>query len=182
MWFDDTGLPWVMTSPNVPHFQTAMLYPALGPIGDTNLSVGVGTTKPFEFAGAAYVQPWRLRAALEARHPGGVAFREAYWRGAPCTPASGMEFAGVEIRVIDRPAYRPVHLMMHILDAVQRLYPGQPEWGAARGGLYTFDLEMGTDRIRRDLVAGVAPRQIEANWQSELAEFLKVRSRYLMYP
>ena len=181
MWFDDTGLPWVITSPNIPHFQTAMLYPALGPIGDTNLSVGVGTTKPFEFVGGSYVQPWRLRAALEERHPGGVAFREAYWRGMPCPPASGGEFGGVEIRVTDRTAYRPVHLMIHILDAVHRLYPDQLEWDATPRGLHTFDLEMGTDKVRRDLTAGRAPQQIEADWQAGLADFLKVRAQHLLY-
>ena len=181
MWFDDTGLPWVITSPNIPHFQTAILYPALGPIGDTNLSVGVGTTKPFEFVGATYAQPWRLRAALEAHHPGGVAFREAYWRGAPCPSASGFEYGGVEIRVIDRTAYRPVHLMMQILDAVQRLYPDELEWGPAHGGQYTFDLEMGTDQVRRDLTAGRAPQRIETDWQPKLTNFLRTRTQYLLY-
>ena len=181
MWFDDTGLPWVITSPNIPHFQTAILYPALGPVGDTNLSVGVGTTKPFEFVGATYAQPWRLRAALETHHPGGVAFREAYWRGSPCPPAGGSEYGGVEIRVIDRTAYRPVHLMMQILDAVQRLYPDELEWGAAPRGQYMFDLEMGTDQVRRDLTAGRAPQLIETDWQPKLTDFLRVRTQYLLY-
>jgi uncharacterized protein YbbC (DUF1343 family) len=181
MWFDDTGLPWVITSPNIPRFETALLYPALGPIGGTNLSVGVGTTKPFEFAGAPFVQPWRLRAALEARHPGGVAFRDAYWRGAQCTPAIGLESGGVEIRVIDRPGYRPLDLMIHVLSAVQQLYPGQLEWDTSAGGLYTFDLEMGTDRVRRSLTAGRAPRQIETDWQPDLAAFRKIRAQYLLY-
>jgi uncharacterized protein YbbC (DUF1343 family) len=181
MWFDDTGLPWVITSPNIPRFETATLYPALGPIGDTNLSVGVGTTKPFEFAGAPFVQPWRLRGALESHPPGGVAFRDAYWRGAPCTPASGFEFGGVEIRVVDRPAYRPLRLMIQILGAVQQLYPGQLEWDASAGGLYAFDLGMGTDRVRRSLTAGSAPQQIEADWQPELADFIKLRAQYLLY-
>jgi len=91
MWFDQTGLPWVMTSPGIPHFRTVVLYPVTGPIGDTNLSVGVLTTEPFELVGGTFVQPWRLLAALEGRRPGGATFRETYWRGEPWTATGGPE-------------------------------------------------------------------------------------------
>ncbi len=181
MWFDATGLPWVMTSPGIPHFETAVLYPAMGPIGDTNLSVGVLTTKPFEFVGATFIQPWRLREALAARHLGGVAFREVYWRGEPWTSSGGPEYGGVEVRVTDRSAYRPVDLCLQILDVVHRLYPGRFRWGPRWGDRYVFDIDMGTDRVRRGIMAGKSPRQIEEEWQPALARFLQVRERYLLY-
>jgi uncharacterized protein YbbC (DUF1343 family) len=182
MWFDDTGLPWVITSPKIPHFDTAVLYPVLGPIGDTNLSVGVETTQPFEVVGAPFVHPWELRARLEARHLGGVQFRDAYWRGAPCAGREAPEYAGVEIRILDREAYRPVDLLLHILDVVHRLYAHEFQWGASFGGRYVFDLEMGTDHVRQALTEGVAPSEIRRTWTPDLASFLTLREKYLLYP
>ncbi len=182
MWFDDTGLPWVITSPKIPHFDTAVLYPVLGPIGDTNLSVGVETTQPFEVVGGTFVQPWQFRAMLEARHLGGIQFRDAHWRGAPCAGRDAPEYAGVEIRITDRRAYRPVDLLLHILDVVRRLYPDQFQWGASFGGRYTFDLEMGTDQVRQALTEGTAPDEIRRAWTPALASFLKIREKYLLYP
>ncbi len=181
MWFDATGLPWVMPSPGIPHFQTAVLYPAMGPVGDTNLSVGVLTTKPFEFVGQTFVQPWRLRAALDARRLGGVAFREVYWRGEPWTSSGGPEYGGVEIRVSDRSAYRPVDLTLQIVDVARRLYPGQFQWGPRAGEGYIFDWDMGTDQVRRGLTEGKTPAAIEQEWQPVLARFLQLRERYLLY-
>jgi uncharacterized protein YbbC (DUF1343 family) len=182
MWFDQTGLPWVMTSPGIPHFDTALLYPAMGPIGDTNLSVGVLTTKPFEFVGQTFVAPWRLRAALERRQPGGVAFREVYWAGEPWTDSGGPQYAGVEIRIVDRAAYRPMRLMLDILAAVRQLYPTQFQWGGKWSGQYIFDMDMGTDQVRKDFQAGLTPAQIEEHWQPALARFLQTRQKYLLYP
>jgi uncharacterized protein YbbC (DUF1343 family) len=181
MWFDQTGLPWVMTSPGIPHFRTAELYPVTGPIGDTNLSVGVLTTEPFELTGGTFVQPWHLQAAIEEQRPGGVAFREAYWRGEPWTATGGPEYGGVEIRITDRAAYRPVELMLEILHAVHRLYPEQFRWGDSFKGQYTFDLDMGTDQVRLELAAGRTPEQIEQQWEPGLARFLKAREKYLLY-
>lgn len=181
MWYDATGLPWVMPSPGIPHFATAVLYPATGPVGDTNLSVGGLTTKPFEFVGQTFVQPWRLRAALEARRPGGLSFREVYWRGEPWKPLGGPEYGGVEIRVSDRNAYHPADLTLQIIDTMRQLYPGQFRWGSRSGDRYVFDLDMGTDQVRRGLSAGKPPAAIEQEWQPALASFLKIRERYLLY-
>jgi uncharacterized protein YbbC (DUF1343 family) len=181
MWFDDTGLPWVITSPKVPHFQTAVVYPVLGPIGDTNLSVGVETTQPFEVVGAAYVRPWELQEMLEVRRLGGVQFREAYWRSAGCAGAGASEYAGIEIRVTDRRAYRPFDLMVHILDAVLALYPDHFEWGEVYNGRHIFDLELGTDQVRQALIEGTPPDQISRAWTSSLAAFLETREKYLLY-
>lgn len=182
MWFDETGLPWVMPSPGIPHFGTALLYPAMGPIGDTSVSVGVLTTKPFEFAGDTFVQPWRLRTALEARHLGGLAFREVYWRGEPWKASGGPEYRGVEIRVTDRNVYRPVDLTLQLIDVMRRLYPGRVRWGAMAGDRYVFDLDMGTDQVRKALEAGKSPKEIEQEWEPGLARFLRMREKYLLYP
>jgi uncharacterized protein YbbC (DUF1343 family) len=180
-WFDGTGLPWVMTSPGIPRFETAVLYPAMGPIGDTNLDVGVLTPKPFEFVGGEFIQPWRLHSALDARHISGVAFREVSWRGTPWTPTGGPEFHGVEIRVLDRSAFHPMDLMLHTLDAVRKLYPGQFKWGDRSGTGFVFDLDMGTDKVRRAIIAGKTPEQIQQDWEPALTRFQQIREKYLLY-
>jgi uncharacterized protein YbbC (DUF1343 family) len=182
MWFDETGLPWVMTSPGIPHFHTAVLYPAMGAVGDTNLSIGGLTSKPFEFVGQTFVEPWRLRAALEAQHPGGVVFREAYWRGKPWLDSGGPEYAGVEIRVTDRSAYQPMDLMLQILDVVHHTYPSKFRWGESYRGTYIFDLDMGTDQVRRMLNLGLPPAAIERSWEPALERFRAIRAKYLLYP
>lgn len=182
LWFDETGLPWVMPSPGIPHFATAVLYPALGPLGDTDLSVGVLTTKPFEFVGATFIHPWRLRAALDAQHIPGVAFREVYWRGEPWLEAGGPEYGGVEVRVTDRRAYRPMALMLRLLETVRRLYPGRFRWGRREGRGYVFDYDMGTDQVRRAWASGASPGRIEASWEPALERFRQLREKYLLYP
>ena len=181
MWFDDTGLPWVMPSPGIPHFQTALLYPAAGPLGDTILNVGGLTSKPFEFVGGTFVQPWQLLTALNARHLGGVAFREVYWRGEPWKERGGPELGGVEVRITDRNAYRPVDLMLQFLQAVRNLYPAQFRWGPKSKNQYLFDLDMGTDRVRLELMAGKSPEEIEHEWDPDLGRFLQIRQKYLLY-
>jgi len=181
MWFDQTGLPWVMTSPGIPHFRTVVVYPVTGPIGDTNLSVGTLTTEPFELVGGTFIQPWRLLAALEARRPGGTAFRETYWRGEPWTATGGPEYSGLELRITDRSAYRPLELMLQILATVHQLYPGKFRWGTGATAPYTFDLDMGTDQVRIGLASGETPEQIEQAWEPGLARFLKAREKYLLY-
>lgn len=181
MTFADTGLPWVRPSPGIPHVTTALLYPALGPIGDTGLSVGVLTATPFEVVGGTYIQPWRLRDALDRRRIPGVIFREIYWRAEPWLEVGGPEYAGVEVRVTDPRAYRPVDLMLQILDTVRRLYPREFRWGRRSGEGYVFDYDMGTDQVRRGLTAGVSPAQIEREWDPALARFRAIREKYLLY-
>jgi uncharacterized protein YbbC (DUF1343 family) len=179
MWFDQTGLPWVGTSPAIPHFHTALLYAALGPVGDTSLSNGSGTVKPFEFIGAPYVDPWRFRVALEDGYHG-VAFREAYWREPFCSP-SGQESGGVEVRVADRRTYQPMELMVRALQVAQRLHAGDLRWDVGGDGRYVFDLELGTDRVRRALVDGAGWPEIRDGWSAEVARFVEKRRPYLLY-
>jgi len=82
----------------------------------------------------------------------------------------------------DRTAYRPVDLTLQILDAVRGLYPRQFQWGPTSEGAYVFDLDMGTDQVRRGLMAGKSPAQIEKEWEPGLARFRVIREMYLLYP
>jgi uncharacterized protein YbbC (DUF1343 family) len=94
----------------------------------------------------------------------------------------GPEFAGVEIRLTDRSVYHPMDLTLQILDIVHRLYPRQFRWGPLSEGAYVFDLDMGTDQVRRGIMMGKSPAQIEKEWEPDLARFRQMREKYLLYP
>jgi len=180
MWFDHTGLMWVIPSPNIPDFETSVLYPCTGPIGDTHLSVGVGTTKPFHFVGAPYINPSRLMGELSRRRLSGVLFRPAYF--IPRYSRFQDELCrGIEIFVTDRKVFKPVEVALNILDVINRLYPEEFNWGDKSGGKYVFDLSMGTDRVRRYIETGMSPQDIEKTMEKELKRFLEIRKRYLIY-
>ncbi|HLS91544.1 MAG TPA: DUF1343 domain-containing protein [Limnochordia bacterium] len=183
MWWDETGLPWVPPSPNMPTPQTALLYPGTCLFEGTNLSEGRGTTTPFELIGAPWIDPYRLADALNERELPGVRFRPAFFtptfskhRDALC--------AGVHVHVLERDRVQPVRVGLHLLDAARRQAPSDFAWlsPARPGGRYFIDLLAGTDRLRRDIDQGRDPDEIWNEWNTALKDFLPVRERYLLYP
>lgn len=180
MWFDQTGLNWVISSPNIPDIETLILYPCTGPIGDTFLSVGIGTAKPFHFIGAPYIEPTRLMEELIKRRLKGIMFRVAYF--IPRYSKFQNELCkGIEIFVTDRNIFRPIETALNIVDVVYRLYPKQFNWGDRSNGKYMFDLSMGTDKVRRYIESGISPQDIIKMWEKDLERFLEIRERYLIY-
>jgi len=184
MYFDATGLPWVMPSPNLPTLEGALVYPGQVLLEGTNLSEGRGTTRPFEFFGAPFLHPRRLLKELDPA-PAGVIFREVVfeptfhkWQGEPCR--------GFQLHVTHRDAFRPYATTLAILAAVLRLHPGEFAWRPPPYEYETerlpFDLLTGDAAIREALEAGVAVAEMEASWQGELREFLDRRRPYLLYP
>ncbi|MGC8970981.1 MAG: exo-beta-N-acetylmuramidase NamZ family protein [bacterium] len=180
MKFNQTGLYWVMSSPNIPDFETVMLYPCTGPIGDTYLSVGVGTTKPFHFVGAPYIDPDRLIVELLRRKIEGVFFRSAYFIPR-YSKFQNKLCKGVEIYIIDKDKFKPLELCINILDIIYRLYPKDFNWGDKSGERYIFDLSMGTDKVRRYIESGIEPKEIIKVWKKDMEKFLIIRNKYLIY-
>ncbi len=127
MMFPDTGLPWVLPSPNMPRFETAVVYPGQVLLEGTNLSEGRGTTLPFEFVGAPFVDPWRwLDALSEYEFPGvhlrPVRFRPVFdkWSGQSC--------GGLQIHVADAGKVRSVRLTLGLIATCSQIYPNFFEW------------------------------------------------------
>jgi uncharacterized protein YbbC (DUF1343 family) len=149
-YFDETGLPWVMPSANMPTLDTAIAYPGTGLFEGTNLSEGRGTTRPFELVGAPYVDG-RLAPALNDLRLPGVRFRDAWF-----TPSfgkhAGVAIRGVQLHVGDRPAFRPVLTAVSMLHVLRTLYPA----GFACDP--SLDPLWGSDTLRRALDAGQDPR------------------------
>jgi uncharacterized protein YbbC (DUF1343 family)/CubicO group peptidase (beta-lactamase class C family) len=173
LWYDETGLEWVNPSPNMRSAGAATLYPGIGLLETTNLSVGRGTDTPFEVIGAPWLDGRRLAAVLGARRIPGATFTPIHF-----TPTSskfaGERCGGVRIAVTDRDALRPVALGLEIAVALRDLHP--VDW--QRGKF--LDLLASADTFRR-LEAGEPADAIVRSWEAGLARFQERRARFLLY-
>ena len=127
MWFDQTGLPWVMPSPNMPTLETATVYPGMCLFEATNISEGRGTTRPFEIFGAPFIHAEKLCTELNGLKLPGVFFRET------CFQPTFQKFAGqlcggAQIHVIDRERFQPFRLAVEIIKHLRKTYPEHFQW------------------------------------------------------
>ncbi len=175
-WFDETSLPWVLPSPNLPTPESATVYPGQVILEGTNLSEGRGTTKPFEMFGAPWIDGFVLAKKLNELKLPGVKFREVYF-----TPTfskfSGTNCGGCQLHVTDRNAYQPVATTLAILSVVKQTYGDKLELHAGY-----FDKVMGTATVREALERGEPAEKIVAGFQPGLAAFAKLRAPFLIYP
>ena len=179
--YEDTGLEWVLPSPNMPTLDTAYVYPGTGLIEGTNLSEGRGTTKPFELLGAPFINSTELARELNKLKLKGVEFRAASF-----TPTfskhSGVLTHGVQVHITDYDDFVPLETGLHIVKTVHDLYPEEFEFRAEDSkGISFFDLLIGNGWVRDDIEAGKSVKQIKQKWERDLKGFLKVRSKYLLY-
>lgn len=181
MWFDETGLPWVAPSPNMPTLEAATAYPGTCLIEGTNASEGRGTTLPFVTFGAAWVKPQALREYLIDCELPGVAFREAYFTPT-ASKFNGERCGGVQLYVTDRQVFRPVLTGVAATSALLQLYPDQFAFRAAPpSGKCHFDLLAGNSSVREAIQAGLSPREIESEWQDGLRRFESMSRDVVLY-
>lgn len=178
MWFDDTGLPWVKPSPNIPTLAGATVYPGTCFIeGFVNVSEGRGTDHPFEWIGAPWIDGKALAKRLEALKLPGVAFSACEF-----TPKSsknaGKRCSGIEVSVKDRLVFEPVATGLYIVEAILDMYPAQAAW-AYKGS--HFDRLIGTDKVRHLLESGEKASNIIKSWAPEIEGFRSMREKYLLY-
>ena len=180
MWWDQTGNPWVMPSPNLPTPEVSLVYAGTCLFEGTNLSEGRGTTKPFQIIGAPWVVAVDWAEALNDLGLGGIIFRQTYF-----TPTfskhQGLLCGGVELHITDRDIFCPTLVALEMIAVVRKLYPHSFAWLEPSNGRYFFDLLAGTDQLRLDLERGVAPAEIVAGWEEELNAFVAVSNSYLIY-
>lgn len=185
MWFDQTGLPWVMPSPNMPALETAVVYPGMCLLEATNLSEGRGTTRPFEIFGAPFIDTDVLVSRLNDFKLAGVIFRPMYFQPT-FQKHAGKLCGGTQIHVINREKFKPFKTGIAILKTVHELYPGQFKWKKPPYEYETkkmpIDILAGTDSLRKDIEEGVSLEQLEDSWKSQCLEFKKkVYKKYLIY-
>jgi uncharacterized protein YbbC (DUF1343 family) len=174
MFWADTNLRWVPTSPNIPYAFTPIVYLATGLIDQGGVNNGVGTDRPFEYAGGYGFDPIAFARTLEARAVPGATFEPTTWvpqRGF----WAGKTLAGALIHVTDPHAFPSVRTAVELLAAAR----AQHKFAIASAS--GFDRDWGTDRVRTALLAGASPDAIVAEWESGLAAFRALRERYLLY-
>jgi uncharacterized protein YbbC (DUF1343 family) len=172
-WYDDTRLPWINPSPNMRNLNQATLYPGIGAIEYSNISVGRGTDTPFEHVGAPWIDGVKLAELLNGRRVPGVRFYPERFTPT-ASKFSGQECQGVFMVVTDRGALRAVRVGLEIAGALQKLYGDQ------------FDLEASTRLIGSKegiarIRAGEDPAAVAASWAAAESRWRLLRSQYLLY-
>jgi uncharacterized protein YbbC (DUF1343 family) len=184
MYHDESGAPWVMPSPNLPTLDSALVYPGTVLFEGTSVSEGRGTTRPFELVGAPGVRTDRLSDSLNSRQLAGVYFRPAVFEPTFHKHA-GKTCGGCQVHVLDRRAFRPVLTGVALLAAIREESPATFRW---RRPPYEYerdklpiDILAGSSMLREQIEEGTAPESIARSWEPSVAEFSKLRSRFLLY-
>ena len=179
MWYDQTELPWVPSSPSMPTLDTAILYPGTCLIEGTNLSEGRGTTKPFEWIGAPWIDADQWSETLNHLELRGVRFRPIHF--APSLSKYVDEIChGVSIHIMDRQLAMPLEIVLHLLASVAESYPDHFEF-LETDGTHFIDMLAGTDSLRLAFSERHSPTQILQGWCEELDEFAYRRKPFLIY-
>jgi uncharacterized protein YbbC (DUF1343 family) len=172
-WYDSTGMLWTSPSPNMRSLTEAALYPGLGMIEGTNISVGRGTDTPFELLGAPWIVSADLARYLNAREIAGVRFIPVNFTPIASNYA-GQVCGGVNIVVTDRDALDAPELGLEMASALQHLYPGQYKLAALDGLM--------RNKATLDALGnGEDPRRVAEDWQDAIQHFMTLRAKYLLY-
>ena len=183
-YFDQTGLPWVIPSPNMPTLDTAIVYPGAVLFEGTQVSEGRGTTRPFELLGAPWIDAERFCAGLNALQIAGVHYRPVMFE--PTFHKFAREACGgCQVHVTDRRTFRPVLAAVAVLSACHRADPGRFAW---RQPPYEYehekmpiDILAGSPTLRTQIEAGTPAREIAAGWEEAVAAFEPARRSSLLY-
>jgi uncharacterized protein YbbC (DUF1343 family) len=184
MYFDETGRTWILSSPNIPTFETTLVYPGAVLFEGTNVSEGRGTTRPFEFLGAPWIIAERFADALNRRRLPGVFFRPIVFEptfhkhaGRPC--------GGCQVHVLDRGVFQPVEAGVALIEAFRAADPGRFAW---KDPPYEYEHERtpidvlaGSTELREQIEGSVPAREIARSWEAATNAFMRVRQRFLLY-
>ena len=184
MYFDETRLPWVIPSPNIPTLDTAVVYPGAVLFEGTMLSEGRGTTRPFELIGAPWIDGDRLSDAMNARELPGVHFRSVFFE--PTFQKHARETCGgCQPHVTDRQAFLPVRTAVELIEEFRKQNPSRFAW---RQPPYEYELEKqpidllyGNDRLRATIDNGQDMNALVASWRLEEDAFRRLREPFLLY-
>ena len=184
MYYDATGLPWVLPSPNIPTLDTAIVYPGAVLFEGTLLSEGRGTTRPFELIGAPWIDGERFAEALNARRLPGAYFRPAFFEPTFHKHAKVL-CGGCQVHVTDREAFEPMRVAVEMLAEFRREAPSEKLW---RDPPYEYehvkppiDILYGSDRLRTGIDAGEDPASIVKDWRRDEEAFRELRRTFLLY-
>lgn len=180
MTFQDTGLPWVLPSPNIPYPQSAIGYPCAGIAGEFSgyLSIGVGYTLPFGTFAAQWIDADKMKQALDALEIPGVSFRTIHYK-----PTSGKDanqlLHGVQYYISDYAKAELTMIQFYVLQVLHELYPSENPF--AKGSNSMFDTVCGTDYVRKTFEKSFKVADIHDYWQKDSESFKRLSQKYLLY-
>jgi uncharacterized protein YbbC (DUF1343 family) len=184
MWRDETGLPWIKPSPNIPRLESAIHYPGTVFFEAINVSEGRGTDAPFEQIGAPWLDNVRLAAHMSTLGLPGVRFEAL---DVPVEPGGrkypGQVLKAVRLVLTDRETYRPIATSLLMMEAIRHMHPDEFEWrgaGAPGAGMLTIERHGGTAKLKQAIDAGTV-RALLSEWEQEQAAFARMRGKYLIY-
>jgi uncharacterized protein YbbC (DUF1343 family) len=182
--YEATGLPWVIPSPNMPTVDTAFVYPGLCLVEGTNVSEGRGTTRPFEIIGAPFIDGFRLAERLAGHQLPGVLFRPLWFRPT-FHKFAGQVCGGIQLHVTDREVFQPYRCGVAILRELREVGGESFRW---RCEPYEFvsdrpaiDLLTGSDALRTGIEGGLSLAELEATWLPAQRRFAERRQPFLLY-
>jgi uncharacterized protein YbbC (DUF1343 family) len=183
-YWDATGLPWVMPSPNIPTLDSAIVYPGTVLFEGTMLSEGRGTTRPFELLGAPWIDAERCADAMNALALPGIICRPAVFEPTFQKHAK-KRCGGCQVHVVDRSVFRPVLTGVALIDMFRRFDTAQYTWREPpyeyERDKMPFDILAGSDELRRQIEAEMPLAEIADSWRADEQAFEKVRAAFLLY-
>lgn len=180
MYWEDTGLEWIPTSPHIPHWHTIPYFGATGTFGELHvLSEGVGYTSPFEIVGAPWINGEEFSNELNKLQLSGIKFRPIhfkpyyrYYKGQMCQ--------GVQLHITDLDEFDIYITGLHIMQASMKLYPDNDLFAKPKR-VKMFNKAVGTDKIMKNLKANIPVTEMQQQWLLQLQKFKKIREKYLIY-
>jgi len=181
-YWDDLNISWLPTSPNIPTFETALVYPGTCLIEGTNISEGRGTENPFLTIGAPFINPDELISELNIDETTGIKISPTEFvpveiKGKADNPKfNGEKCYGINIEVTDKTKLSAIDFGLNLIYVLHKLHPAEFKFRENH-----FDLLVGTDKIRKSIEDGDSPDQLKKLWQEDLNNFKKIRNKYLLY-
>ncbi len=183
MYYDDTGLFWNTPSPSIPTFEHGLLYTGMALFEGTNISEGRGTSHPFKYIGAPWIDSRALVKEIKAHNHKGIAIRErrftpyiSKYRGEVCN--------GIELFIEDKKDANPLQVALDLIITIKNMYPNRFKWDTLyheAKGRHHFDLLIGGDSVREMIERGVSAQDIIDLWKEEEEEFKRIAKEYWIY-
>lgn len=181
---DDLNRDWIPPSPNIPNLISALVFPGCVLFEGTNVSEGRGTTRPFEWIGAPFINPDKLAPEMNGMKLPGIYFRPIYfqptyqkWIGEVC--------GGVHLHITNRRRFNSFRAGVRLLAKIAEMYPEAFRWKHPpyeyEHDRMPIDLIAGTSKLREDIEQGKGVQKFETMVEAQLREFRKLRTNYLIY-
>ena len=181
MLYEDTGLPWVLPSPNIPFKDSPMYYAASGVCGELYgfMNIGIGYTLPFQLFGALWLDPEKLKARLESYDLPGISFR-TIWYKPYFGSLAGKHVKGLQFFFTDYEKARVTETQFYVMQAVAQLYPDKRAFEVV-SGVGLFDKVCGTDYVRKEFGKRYKVADIQEYWRKDEESFRALSQKYHIY-